>query len=236
MLKIEHVYVSIQKKEIIKNVSFSLQSSDKMIIVGPNGAGKTTLLKAVAGIHPLSKWTITLKDQEITGWDIAQRVREGLTYLLQTGNVFLSLSVKDNLTIAGYYKEKKQFDAITDIIFNTFPFLKNNFHKLAGLLSGGERQALAISMVLMTSPSFILLDEPLAGLSPSSSQNILSALNALQKEKVFDACCIIEHNLEKTIPWANRLILIKEGEVHLETDNTSQFKSNTNVLEELFLS
>ena len=236
MLTTKNIDIYYGKKKILHGIDLSLEKNDRLLLAGPNGAGKSTLLKCIAGLIPSSKGEIHLNQQIINHQDIKKRVKLGISYLLQTNNVFQNMTIKDNLDIAGFYLSKREYKNTLDSITKLFPILKSQDHKLAAILSGGERQMLAISMVLMTRPKILLLDEPLAGLSPTNSQKILDALVTLQNDGLVQAICIVEHSLKTIMPWSNKLIVLKQGRTVLTTQDIKPFEADTSTLENIFLS
>ena len=230
LLQIEHMDVYYGKKHIVKSISASYYKNDIVLIVGPNGAGKSTYLKAIAGILRHKNGKILFKENDITNIGIEGRVKKGIVHLLQTNNIFVNYSVFENLQIAGYFLKKKEFENVIEKIFTLFPVLKERKNRLAGLLSGGERQALAISLILLRKPKVLLLDEPLAGLSPKTSKELISFLPKMFDLFDIETVCFVEHNLKLSLEYANRVQVLVQGKIYMDT---SVKEDQENLIEEI---
>lgn len=218
ILQVENIDVYYGKKHIVKSISASYYQNDIVLIVGPNGAGKSTYLKAIAGILKHKNGKIFLKGKDdISNTQIEERVKKGIVHLLQTNNIFSNYSVLENLQIAGYFLKKEEFENMLEKVFLLFPMLKEKTSRLAGLLSGGERQALAISLILLRKPKILLLDEPLAGLSPKSSKEFISFLSKIFELFGVETICFVEHNLRLSLEYANRVQVLVQGKIYMDT-------------------
>ena len=150
------------------------------VIVGPNGAGKTTALKSIFGLIRLSKGSVQLEGKDITNVPPDRRVRLGIGYVPQERNVFPSLTVRENLEMGAFIRKDK-FSSVIDNMFELFPPLAQKADDVAGQLSGGQRQMVAIARALMVSPRLLLLDEPTVGLSPAFVSEIVDRILAIAK-------------------------------------------------------
>ena len=211
MLLVKNIVAGYQNRPVLHNVSLSAFHGESVLLIGPNGCGKTTLLKTLAGTLRASEGHVTFQGKDVSAWHTERRVRAGLGYLMQTRNIFPSLTVEENLDLSawgenGNYEERHQW------VLSMFPMLKDRLDRRAGFLSGGERQALAIGMVLMRPAKMLLLDEPTAGLSPKAATMVLEALHAAQAAAKFTSL-IVEHNLRLVHQWVTRVVVMNQGRV-----------------------
>ena len=165
---------------VVYDLDFKAPDGEVTVIVGPNGVGKTTLLKAIMGLVTVYSGQIIFDGQDITNIPPHERTRRGIGYMPQTGNIFSKLSVEDNLKMAAYImKDPDLIQKNLEMVLNLFPVLKGFMKRDAGTLSGGERQMLAESMVLMRDPKVMLVDEPTAGLMPKLVTDVLNKLEEM---------------------------------------------------------
>lgn len=169
--------------QAIYDLDFKAPMGEITVIVGPNGVGKSTLLKAIMGLVTIYSGKILFQGKEITNMKPYQRTKAGIGYMPQVGNIFTSLSVEDNLKMAAYTIGDTQIvQEKMEMILSLFPVLKGFMPRSAGTLSGGERQMLAESMVLMRDPKVILIDEPTAGLMPKLVTDVMNQLRQMAEE------------------------------------------------------
>ncbi len=234
MLNVRSIDVFYGSKQILHNTSCSIASGERLLLLGPNGAGKSTFLKAVAGLIPIKSGVIEYMEQDISKASAYERVKKGISYLLQSNNIVPDLTIEENLAIAAYGLKKKHFNERIEEIFSVFDFLKEKLERRAGFLSGGERQALAVSMVLIKRPQLLLLDEPTAGLSPKAAKEMLRHIRKIAELVGIEAICMVEHNLRYALPLATRVLIMVSGKVVYETDNPQKFLDNPEDLESFF--
>ena len=233
ILKAENIRASYGKKEVLRGVSLALRKGEILAVVGPNGAGKSTLLKVLSGFLRPTDGKVFLKGEDITILSPHQRVSFGMSYFIQGGKVFPSLTVRENLELAGaglsVEEAKKSVASLLDIFYN----LKKIEGKRAGLLSGGERQALALAMVLMKNPIVLLLDEPSAGLSPRLAGELISKVKEIN-QKWGTSVILVEQNIGEALKASNRAVVLVNGEVVVESDEPGELLKGKE-LENLFL-
>jgi branched-chain amino acid transport system ATP-binding protein len=194
---------------IVNGVSISADAAEIVVLLGPNGAGKSTLIKAVAGLVPIGGGTVSLAGKDITRLPAHQIVRNGLAFAPQTENVFASMSVDDNLRLAsGILAASLRGGRIAEM-YSFFPDLARQRNLLAGRLSGGQRQMLAIARALLVGPSVLLLDEPSAGLSPKLVDGVFARLIDIRATGV--AIVLVEQNARAALAIADRAYIMAEG-------------------------
>lgn len=196
-LVVENLHAGYGKKEVLRGVSLSVEPGEIVAVLGDNGAGKSTLLRAIAGRPEviIRRGSITFKGEDITSLDPARRAELGIGYCLQGGRVFPNLSVRENLEFsARRFSRSKRSQRLRHML-ELFPTLEGFFDSRgrAGLLSGGERQALAAAMVMIHHPELLLLDEPSAGLARDLVGEMLARVRRFAKSKAA-AVILVEQN------------------------------------------
>ncbi len=235
LLQIKNVSAFYGKRHILHNIFLDVRTRDKLLIIGPNGSGKTTLLKSINGLVIPQSGEITYLGKEFTHVSTQKRVKSGIGTLLQTGNIVRGLTVKENFELAGFSLKKNLLADRIALILDSLPFLKSRLKARAGLLSGGERQALAIGMVIIKKPRILLLDEPTAGLSPKAATEIIDILKMLQKNFSVEAICMVEHNLKLALAWASRIVILVQGKIVFESQDPQRFIGDaSNILEKYY--
>ena len=217
MLKVEKLQVGYTGSEVLHSVDLEAADGEITILLGPNGAGKSTLLKTVIGLLQPTAGRLYAKDREITRANTGEIIRLGISYSPQGATLFPSMTVRENLEM-GYYtlSNKEGLKAKLEEVGEVFPILKARMNQKAGLMSGGERQMLAIGRALISSPNLLLLDEPSAGLDPGKQAVIFDKLVALNKTGI--AILLVEQNVEKALKIANRAYLMSSGNMKFGGD------------------
>ncbi|MEP7295812.1 MAG: ABC transporter ATP-binding protein [Burkholderiales bacterium] len=197
--------------EAVRAVSLSVSQGEVVTILGPNGAGKTTTLEALMGVLPFSGH-IAYGGVAIDKWSIADRVRRGLTLVPETRDLFGDMTVRENLQLGAfsrYLAGERNQDSELSRVFDTFPRLKERQRQIAGTLSGGERQMLAIGRALMLRPRLLMLDEPSLGLAPLIVAEIFAVIARLRAEGV--AILLVEQNARAALEVADRGYVLETG-------------------------
>lgn len=222
LLKIDHLSCGYGERPVLNDVSLTVREGEAVLIAGPNGCGKSTLLKATVGALPLTVGDVVFGGESLAGKSVEERVRLGLGYLRQTDNIFPGQTVEENLQLAGMSLPKAAYAAARDEMLALFDFLVPKLDQRAGSLSGGQRQALALAMVFLRPQRLYLLDEPSAGLSPKSAQDIIERIRRFAKEDAKRAIVMVEHRLD-LLAWIDRAVFLSQGRVKAETSDSRQF-------------
>ena len=205
---------------IVHSVSITVDEGEIVAIVGPNGSGKSTLLKSLLGFAKLFQGQVLYQEQDVTGKAADQLVSLGIGYVPQVNNVFPNLTIAENLDMGAYCRKgKASIKSAMEEIYDMFPELKIRKNSLAGNLSGGERQMLAIARAMMAQPKVLLLDEPLASLSPKPTSAILSKLENI--EQAGTAIVMVEQNIKKALSISKRGYVLIDGACAMEGDADS---------------
>ena len=193
---------------IVRNATLTVLPGEIVAILGPNGAGKSSLVKAVAGLVPISKGRVLLHGQDITKTPAHRMVFEGLAFVPQTENVFINLSVAENLELAAAIVQAKRQSAL-EPVYAMFPDLLRQSSLLAGQLSGGQRQMLAVARALIAKPRLLILDEPSAGLSPLLVAQVFAKLREVRAAGI--TVLLVEQNVKSALALADRAVVLVEG-------------------------
>lgn len=193
---------------ILNGASLTLHDGEIVGIIGPNGAGKSTLLKSLFGLVRIHSGALTLRGQDITNLRADKLVSRGVGFVPQTENVFPSLTIAENMRM-GAYQAPKKFDERFDYVCSIFPKLGERRNQLAGQLSGGERQMVAMGRALMMRPSVLLLDEPSAGLSPMMQDETFIRVRQVNKAGV--SVVIVEQNARRCLQICDRGYVLDQG-------------------------
>ena len=217
MLKVDDIHVYYGAIHAIKGVSFEVKEGEIVALIGANGAGKSTILKTVSGLlHPRSG-SISFMGKDITHTDAYKLVQHGLAHVPEGRHIFLQMSVQDNLEM-GAFTRKSVDKADLEMVYSLFPRLKERRNQIAGTLSGGEQQMLAMSRALMSHPKLIMLDEPSMGLAPILVDQIFDMV--LQLHKTGTTILLVEQNASKALQIADRAYVLETGKVALSGTGT----------------
>jgi branched-chain amino acid transport system ATP-binding protein len=213
VLALDKIDAGYGETSILHGVSMHVDSGEIVVIIGPNGAGKSTAMKAIFGMLNITAGQIVLDGQDITGTPPDRVVTEGVCYVPQVGNVFVSLSVQENLEM-GAYLRRDDFRPRMDEIYAMFPDLAAKRHQAAGSLSGGQRQMVAMGRALMLEPKVLMLDEPTAGLSPKYRGEIFETVKKINETGV--PILMVEQNAKQALGIAHRAYVLVDGENRVE--------------------
>jgi len=210
LLKVEGLHAGYAGSEVLHSISLDAPDKEITMVIGPNGAGKSTLLKTIIGLVSPSSGKICAGDKDITHASTSEIIRLGISYVPQGATLFPGMTVRENLEM-GYYtlSDKERFVAKLREVCDLFPVLKDRLNQKAGLLSGGERQMLALGRALVSSPKLILLDEPSAGVDVGKQAVIFDRLSKLNNEGI--AILLVEQNVEQAAKISHRAVLISAG-------------------------
>ena len=212
MLKVDNIHVYYGQIHAIKGVSFEVNKGEIVSLIGANGAGKSTILKTVSGLmHPQSG-TIHFLDENITHIQANKLVYKGLSHVPEGRHVFLQMTVQENLEM-GAFSQKRISSEDLESVYQHFPRLKERRKQIAGTLSGGEQQMLAMGRAMMSHPDLLMLDEPSMGLAPILVDQIFEIIGELHEAGV--TIFLVEQNATKALKIANRAYVLETGRVTL---------------------
>ena len=199
--------------DIINTCSISANRGEIVAILGPNGAGKSTAMKAMLGLLNLKSGSVFLNGNDISKISPQERVKQGVSFVPQTRNVFAELTVKENLEIGGFLREEG-LDRMIDSIYDLFPVLGEKKSQIVGQLSGGQRQQVALGRALMSEPSVLMLDEPTAGVSPIVMDELFEHIIKVKKKDV--AIIMVEQNAKQALNISDRGYVLVTGQNKFE--------------------
>ena len=217
MLKVSNLKVAYGGIQAVKGVTFEVYEGELVSLIGANGAGKTTTLKAVTGTQPAVSGEIEYMGQSIKGrgpWDL---VKQGLVMVPEGRGTFTRMTITENLQMGAFIRnDNAQIEADIDKVFAIFPRLKERRNQLAGTMSGGEQQMLAMGRALMAQPKVLLLDEPSMGLSPIMVDKIFEVVNDIHQRGT--TVLLVEQNASRALQLASRGYVMDSGEVTMSGD------------------
>ena len=212
LLKVQALEACHGQLKAVRGINLNVSQGERVALVGANGSGKTTFLKTIAGIHPASCGSVVFNGQDITLLSAHERSAAGVALVPEGRRLFGSMTVEDNLRVALSAGRTGTWNL--DTVVEAFPQLKVKLKALAGSLSGGQQQAVAIGRALMTNPTILLLDEVSLGLSPVAVQGVYDSLQSLMAGQT--TIILVEQDLQRTFEVADRIVCMLEGEIVAE--------------------
>ncbi len=227
MLSVKNLDASYGQIQVLRDINFEVPTGEVSVILGANGAGKTTTLRSICNMVT-NNGAITFDGVDISGKDTADIVNLGMAHVPQGRGTFPELSVIDNLEVGGYVR-KDNLDSDIDRWFQMFPRLKERKDQLAGSLSGGEQQMLAVARALMSRPKLVLLDEPSLGLAPLIIEDLFSTFKELNQESGM-TMLIVEQNANLALEIASHGYVLEAGEI-VVSESAEELRTNSAVQE-----
>ena len=211
LLKVENLHVYYGSTHAIKGVSFEVNEGEIVTLIGANGAGKSTTLNTVAGLLKPRSGSILLHDQSIAGVPADKIVSKGMALCPEGRRVFLQMTVKENLEMGGFTRPANEIAASIEDVYQRFPRLKERYKQVAGTLSGGEQQMLAMGRALMSKPKLLMLDEPSMGLAPILVEQIFDIIKELHEAGT--TILLVEQNAQMALSVADRAYVLETGSI-----------------------
>lgn len=213
LLKVEDVHVYYGAIHAIKGISFEVNQGEIVTLIGANGAGKSTTLNTVVGLLRPRSGHIEFDGKSIVGFPASKMVSLGMALCPEGRRIFQQMTVRENLEMGGYSRPAAEIQKSMDDVFNRFPRLKEREKQVAGTLSGGEQQMLAMGRALMSSPKIILMDEPSMGLSPLFVGEVFKIIEEIKKSGT--TVLLVEQNAKKALEVADRAYVLETGKIVL---------------------
>lgn len=231
LLRVQSISSGYYGVPVLVDIDMNVEKSEILGIIGPNGAGKTTLLRTITGLLKPSKGKVYLEDQDITSLPPHEIVRRGMAMVPEGRRVFPNMSVKENLLMGAYLiRQQPEFKDLLENTYKLFPILREREGQMAGTLSGGQQQMLAVARAMMSGPKLLLLDEPSIGLAPIVVDQLYDALYELSKTEI--TIVVVEQNIAKVLSMASRAYVLQNGKVVAHGPSAELQKKN---LAELYL-
>ena len=216
MLRIDDLHVYYGSIHAIKGVSFEVNQGEIVTLIGANGAGKSTTLNTIAGLLKARSGSVSFEGKTVSGLPASRIVPMGMALCPEGRRVFQQMTVRENLEMGGYTRDKSEIDASLQNVFERFPRLKERERQVAGTLSGGEQQMLAMGRALMSKPRLLMLDEPSMGLAPLLVEQIFSIICELNQAGT--TILLVEQNAQMALSIANRAYVLETGKIVKEGD------------------
>ena len=208
LLDVREIICGYENTIIVDGCNFSVKKGDIACIVGPNGAGKSTAMKAIFGLIPIKSGQVIFNNEDITSLNPQERVMKGMSFVPQNNNIFQEMSVEENLEMGAFIHQSSMKENLKNV-YNLFPILSEKKSQVAGELSGGQRQQLAVGRALMTNPVLLMLDEPSAGVSPIVMKDLFTKLKAISK--MGTSILVVEQNAKQALEISNLGFVLQNG-------------------------
>ena len=208
LLDVREIICGYENTIIVDGCNFSVKKGDIACIVGPNGAGKSTAMKAIFGLIPIKSGQVIFNNEDITSLNPQERVMKGMSFVPQNNNIFQEMSVEENLEMGAFIHQSSMKENLKNV-YNLFPILNEKKSQVAGELSGGQRQQLAVGRALMTNPVLLMLDEPSAGVSPIVMKDLFTKLKAISK--MGTSILVVEQNAKQALEISNIGFVLQNG-------------------------
>ncbi len=230
ILKIENLHINYGSIKALKGISLEVNSGEIVTILGANGAGKSTLLRCISGLIPVHKGDMLFYNKSLKNREAYHIVIDGISHVPEGRRVFATLSVEENLNLGAFNRRADRQLVLErkERAYSLFPILKERRKQLAGTLSGGEQQMLAIGRGLMSDPKLLLLDEPSLGLAPILVKQIFHIIKEINKQKV--AILLVEQNARKALSVSHRGYVLETGNITLK-GSSSELRNDKKVQE-----
>ena len=212
MLKVDNINVYYGQIHALKDISIEVNQGEIVALIGANGAGKSTTLRTISGLLRSKTGSIKLMDEDISNTPAYKLVSKGLAHVPEGRHIFLEMTVLENLEMGAYTNNANLKEGIADV-FKRFPRLKHRKNQIAGTLSGGEQQMLAMGRALMSKPKLLMLDEPSMGLAPILVQQIFDIIKELHESGT--TILLVEQNAEMALNIADRAYVLESGKIKL---------------------
>ena len=214
LLEVHDVISGYGRTDVLHGVSINVERDEIVTIIGPNGAGKSTLFKTIMGYLIPRTGKVVFSEEDVTQLKPNQKVERGIAYVPQLDNTFPSLTIRENLEMGGFSKNREALQQGNEAAYGSFPILSERRNQRAKTLSGGQRQMLAMSMALMTEPDLLLLDEPSAGLSPKVAEEVFNQIQSLHQKGI--GVLIIEQDAHRSLNISDRGYVLALGQNHFD--------------------
>jgi len=218
MIEISGLNAGYKRLHVLYDISLRFERDKINVVVGPNGSGKSTLLKSIFGLTTIYSGSIRFNGVELNGLTPHQIARKGIAYLPQVDNVFSNLTVAENMLMAGYTLRREEVEERIEEVSETFPVIKRYWRSKAGVLSGGERQMVAMAMALLRRPKVMMFDEPTGSLAPKIANEVLEKIVEL-KDTLRITIILVEQNAKKALEIGDKAYLLVGGRLVFHGDS-----------------
>ena len=224
LLKVDNIHVYYGAIHAIKGISFEVNEGEIVTLIGANGAGKSTTLNTIAGLLKPRSGAITFEGRNLLGMKAHKLVSQGMALCPEGRRIFQQMTVRENLEMGGYTRPKSEIPASLEEMFTRFPRLKEREKQIAGTLSGGEQQMLAMARALMSKPKLLMLDEPSMGLAPILVEQIFDIIKELHEAGV--TILLVEQNAQMALSIADRAYVLETGRIAMTGEASALLKND----------